>query len=202
MTLCRLKRAAKRLSSVLRAECARLVAGEAARRGGPQVSEHRHKLGAGPFVLVDRCVVLAVDAAVDGVNQAVALAAGRTLQKGGGEDAFAAGREDDVHRVVHPAGHHRLDAGAVGPAAEDVGGLRDERRLARTLIGLLREGALAPVDPAVRAEVRAVQVVGATGQRLALEPFAHAGRPRRRRRCRSASRCSAARRRRAIRRTT
>ena len=49
--------------------------------------------------------------------------------------------------------------------------LCDERRLAGPLIGLLREGALAPVNPAVGSEVRPVQVVGAAGQRLALEPF-------------------------------
>ena len=50
-------------------------------------------------------------------------------------------------------------------------GVRDERLPAGPLVGLLGERALAPVDPAVRAEVRAVQVVGAAGQRLALEPL-------------------------------
>ena len=39
------------------------------------------------------------------------------------------------------------------------------------LVGLLGEGPLAPVDPAVGAEIGAVQVVGAAGERLALEPF-------------------------------
>ena len=60
---------------------------------------------------------------------------------------------------------------AVGPAAEDVRGLGDERRLAGPLVGLLGERPLAPVDPAVGAEVGAVQVVGAAGERLALEPL-------------------------------
>ena len=64
---------------VLRTESARLVAGQAAGRGGSQVSEHRHELGSGPLVLVDRCVVFAVDAAVDGMDQAVALAAAGTV---------------------------------------------------------------------------------------------------------------------------
>ena len=63
--------------------------------------------------------------------------------------AFAAGREDDIDRVIHAAGHDRLDAGAIGPAAEDVGCAGDEWRLARPLVGLLGEGSLAPVDPAV-----------------------------------------------------
>ena len=39
------------------------------------------------------------------------------------------------------------------------------------LVGLLGERALGPVDPAVGPGVRAVQVVGAAGERLALEPF-------------------------------
>ena len=41
---------------------------------------------------------------------------------------------------------------------------------ARQRVLLLRERPLAPVDPAVGAEVRAVQVVGAAGERLAVEP--------------------------------
>ena len=76
-------------------------------------------------------MVLAVDAAVDGVDQAVALAAAGVLEERRREDALAAGREDDVDRVVHAAGHHRLDAGAVGPAAEDVRGARDEAAACR-----------------------------------------------------------------------
>src|SRR5262249_41523317 len=47
----------------------------------------------------------------------------------------------------------------------------DPGRLAGPLVRLLRKGALAPVDPAVGAEVRAMQVVGASGKRLALEPL-------------------------------
>ena len=46
--------------------------------------------------VVDGVVVLAVDAAVDRVDQAVALAAAGRLEEGRGEDALAAGREDDV----------------------------------------------------------------------------------------------------------
>ena len=60
---------------------------------------------------------------------------------------------------------------AIGPAAEDVGRAGDERRLARPLVGLLGERPFAPVDPAVGAEIGPVQVVGAAGQRLALEPL-------------------------------
>ena len=36
------------------------------------------------------------------------------------EDDVAARREDEIDRVVHAAGHHRFDAAAVRPRAEDV----------------------------------------------------------------------------------
>ena len=88
------------------------------------------------------------------------------------EDAFAARREDDIDRVVHAAGHDWLDAAAVGPASEDVRRLGDERRLAGALIPLLGKRSLGPVNPAVRAEIRAVQIVRAACQGLPLEPLA------------------------------
>ena len=121
--------------------------------------------------LEDRIMDLAVDAAVNRVDQAVALAAAGIHKEGRREDPLAAGSEDDVDRVVHAAGHDRLDAGSIRPAAEDMGRPRDERRLARPLVGLLGERPLAPVDPAVGPEIRAMQVVGAAGERLALEPL-------------------------------
>ena len=61
------------------------------------------------------------------------------------------GSEDDVDRVVHAAGHDRLDARSIGTAAEDVRRPGDKRRLARPLVGLLGKRPLAPVDPAVGA---------------------------------------------------
>src|SRR3989440_1219916 len=41
--------------------------------------------------------------------------------------ALAAGGEDDVDGVVHPAGHDRFKAGAVGAGAEDMRRARRER---------------------------------------------------------------------------
>ena len=105
------------------------------------------------------------------MNEAVALAAAGMDEEGGREDRLAAGGEDHVDRVVHAAGHDRLDARSIGPAAEDVGCLGHKRRLAGPRVRLLGKGSLAPVDPAVPAQVRPVQVVGAAGQGFALEPF-------------------------------
>ncbi len=121
--------------------------------------------------LKDGVVDLAVDAPVDGVDQAITLAAPGMDEERGGEDGFAAGGEDDIHGVIHPAGHDRFDAGPIGAAAEDVGRAGREGRSAGPLVGLAGESALAPVDPAVRAGIRPVEVVGASGERLAAEPF-------------------------------
>ena len=94
---------------VLRPESRRLIAVQPAGSRRPQVREHGHERRAGPFVLINRIVILAVDAAIDDVNQAVALAAGGMLEKRRGDNALAAGREHDIDGIVHAAGHHRLD---------------------------------------------------------------------------------------------
>lgn len=97
-----------------------VVGGQPARRGGAEVHENGHDLGAGSLVTVEDAVDLAVNAAVDGVDQAVALAAAGVDEERGGEDPLAARREHDVDRVVHAARHDRFDARAVGTGPEDV----------------------------------------------------------------------------------
>ena len=59
-----------------------------------------------------------------------------------------------------------FDRRVARPPAEDVRRARHERRLAGTLVGLLGERALGPVDPAVGTEIGSVQIVGAAGERL------------------------------------
>ena len=68
---------------IVLAEGVGLVAGQPARGGRAQVQQDRHDLGAGPLVggLEDRVVDLAVNAAVDRVDQAVALAAAGMLRR-------------------------------------------------------------------------------------------------------------------------
>src|SRR5205823_216484 len=75
------------------------------------------------------------------------------------------------HRVVHSAGHHRLEPAAVRSAAEYVRGARYEGSFAGAFVGLLGECALAPINPAVGTGVRSVQIIGAARQRFALEPL-------------------------------
>ena len=116
-------------------------------------------------------MVLAEDAAVDRVQETVALAVGGVLQERRREEAVAGRREHDIDGVVHAAGHHRLDAGAVGVRAEDVRGPRDERLAAGECVRLFGERALGPVDFPVGAGVRPVQVVRTPGERRPGEPL-------------------------------
>ena len=64
--------------------------------------QHRHQVGPVRGWLVDDVVVLAVDAAVDGVDQAVALAAGGVLEEGARKNPLAAGRERHVDGLSMP----------------------------------------------------------------------------------------------------
>src|SRR5438876_7870605 len=110
------------------------------------MGQHRHERWRRPLVLVDRVVVLAIDAAVNGMNDPVALAAAGRLEKGSGEDPFATGSEHDFDRVIHSSGHYRLDAGPVRPCTEYMGSPRYEWRLAGAIVGLFGESSFAPVD--------------------------------------------------------
>ena len=93
------------------------------------------------------------------------------LEKGGGQDPFAGGREGHIDRVVHAAVHDRFNHAVARTPAEDVRGLGHERGLAGPLVGLLGERTLGPVDRAVETEVGPMQIVRAAGERLPLEPL-------------------------------
>ncbi len=134
------------------------------------MAHHGHQV-ARPRVPVEDVVRLPVDAAIDGVDQGIAPARLWMLEKRRADDALAGRREGDVDGVVHAAGHDHFDRRIPRPPPEDVRGAGHERGLPQPLAGLLRERALGPVDPAVRTEIRPVQIVGAPGQRLALVPL-------------------------------
>src|SRR5438067_990167 len=116
----------------------RSIAGEAAGSRRPKMRQHRHEV-ASAFVTVEHVVHLSIDPAVDRVDDAVALPAFRMLQKCGGEEALAAGRESDLDRIIHPPGHDRLNPAASRTAPKDIGGPSDECWLACALIGLTGE---------------------------------------------------------------
>ncbi len=155
---------------VVAAEGGRLIARESRRNRRPEMRHHRHEI-AGSRVAVDDAMDLAIDAAVDCVHQRVAPPLLRMLEERCGEDAFPGGGEGHVHGVVHAAGHDDLDFAARRAPAQNVRRAGDERRLAGPLVGLLGERALRPVDPAVGPGIRPVQIVGAPGEGLSLEPF-------------------------------
>src|SRR5687768_4294381 len=120
---------------------------------------------------VEHVVNLAINSAVDGMDQPVTIAAAGMLQKGGGEDSLAASRAYHVDGIVHAAGHHWFDARPVWPRAKDVRRAGNKRLAGGERVALLSKGSFAPIDPAVPAQIRSVQVVGAAGQRFAFEPF-------------------------------
>src|SRR5205807_7661061 len=96
----------------LRTEGAGVIASQATGGRGAQVRHYRHERRTRPRMVVDHVMIFAIDAAVDGMNDAVAFSASRMLQERGREEALAARREDDVDGIVHAAGHHWLNPGA------------------------------------------------------------------------------------------
>src|SRR5262249_44234023 len=117
---------------------------------------HRHQRWAGPWMVVNDVMIFAIDAAVDRINKAIAFCAAGMLQNRRREDALAARTEDYIDRVVHAAGHDRLNPGAIGLAAKNVGGARHQWRFTGPFIRLLGKGPLAPINPAIRTEIGTV----------------------------------------------
>ncbi len=120
--------------------------------------------------LEDRVVNLAVDAAVNGVDQAVALAAAGMNKERGGEDPLSARSENHVNGIVHAASHHRFDRTAFRRLAKDVSRAGPEGR-SRSGVDLLGKCPFTPVDPTVQPRIRSVKVIGATRERLTFEPL-------------------------------
>src|ERR1043166_3136717 len=59
----------------------------------------------------------------------------------------------------------------VRPSAENMRGSAGKSPSSWQLISLLGKSSFAPINPAIRAKIRPMQIVGATSQRLALVPF-------------------------------
>lgn len=106
---------------------------------------------------------------LDGVEKSVALTAGGVRKESAREEQRARGCPDEPHGIVHAGGDDRLERSALRPAAKDVGGAGLKITPVRQRVPLLGEGAFAPVDPAIRAEVRAVKIIRAAGQRHAID---------------------------------
>src|SRR5260370_30805622 len=98
-------------------------------------------------MIVDNIMILAIDAAVNRVNEPIALTAARMLKKGGRENPFAAGREHHPHRVIHAARHDRLEAATLGPAPEDMSSPGRESVRFSPLVGLFVSHPPSPVHP-------------------------------------------------------
>ena len=160
----------KQVALILAAEDPGGIDGLGAGSGRAQVQHGRQQIP-GLGVAVKDAVRFSVDAAMDGVDDAVPAAQFRVLNESGRQQPFSPGREDHVHGVVHSPRQDRLDPRISGPSPEDVGGAGHQGRTVGPFVGLLGEGSLGPVDPSVQSQVGAVQIVGATGEGLAGEPF-------------------------------
>src|SRR4051794_41704683 len=117
---------------------------------------------------IENVVLFSVDAAVDSVGEAVVARV--AVEVRAGKDHFAIGHEGDVNRVIHAGGDDGLKTSAVGAAAKDVGGFGGEI-LSVYFVCLFGECAFTPIDVAVGTGIWAMQVVGATGECSAFEPF-------------------------------
>ena len=140
-----------------------------ARRRRAEVRHDRHQL-ASARVSIEDAVLFAPHAAIDRVQDAVALAAAGIHKKSPAQKPLARRRKDDVHGVVHAARHHHFAPAAIGPRAEKMRGTGDEIAPVGQPVRLLGKCAFAPINKTIRPRIRPVQIVRATGQRFAIEP--------------------------------
>ena len=145
------------------------MAVEAARSSGAEMRKCRQQ-SAGAGMAIEDAMVFPVDATVKGVDQPVALTAARVDKERARHDPLPFRREHDVDGVVHAAGQHRLEFTRIVAGAEDVAGAGRPAGTAGEIVALLGKGPLAPVDPAIAAEVGAVEIVGTAGERLGVKP--------------------------------
>jgi len=142
---------------------------QAAGRGTADVDEHGHEV-AGPFVTGEHAMILAVDAAVDRMHDAVAPAIGRPLEERRRQKPLAGARECHVDRIVHASGENDLQFRAVGPGPKHVRGTGRPAGPADEVVRLFRERPLREIDPPVTACIRSVQVIAAAREGLAVVP--------------------------------
>src|SRR5688500_15481231 len=101
-------------------------------------------------MIIQHVVRLAISSSVYPMNQPIAPPPTRMLEEGAVENPFPFPRENHIHGIIHPAGHHGLDPAALGPAPKDMRGTAREIFPARQFMHLVRERPFAPVDPSIR----------------------------------------------------
>ena len=131
-------------------------------RSRAEVRENRHEI-ARLSMVVDHIVDFAVDTTIDRMDEPIPLAAAWMLKKSGGKDALAFRSEGDVDRIIHSSGHDGLYNTTFGATPKNMRSASLERSCSVPLILLFGKCTLAPVDPAIQTEVRAMQVIGAAG---------------------------------------
>ena len=149
------------------------VAAQAAFGGVAGLVKRVHQLRTGAFhpAVFQRIMLLPEHSAVNRVRNAVTVTGLAEVNERAGEDGFAFRREGDFNRVVHAAGHDEVQVRAIGPRTINVRRAVVDLAAIAKGVRLLSEGAFRPVEVAVRAEVRTVDVIRAARERAALEPL-------------------------------
>lgn len=131
---------------------------------------HDRQEAAGGPVVVERVVFLSIASAVNGVSDSVAFAARRVLEKSAGEKAFALWSDGEFDWIIHASIHDCFNWSAFKSSAVDVGSSGSEGLSIAEGEILRGESALGPVNPAVAAEIWAVEIVVAVSRGAGVEP--------------------------------
>src|SRR3954462_950927 len=123
---------------------------------------YRHQI-AGLFVAVSHFIDLPVNAAINGMYESVAMPGFVGDEECPAKNPFSFRRESKSHGIIHPTRKNRFQSSVVGASAENVSSPAFEVFAVSEFVGLFRKRAFTPVNPAIRAKIRAVQIVRATG---------------------------------------
>ena len=153
-------------------QVARISEGVAARHthaggsGGAHLLEHGEQASGARVVLEDSVIDPPKNAAVNGVQDAVAFPASREVKKGATQEPGSGGGKRKPDRVVHPPGEDHLQLRAIGPGPKHVGRSRNQRAPIGQGERLLGKLPFAPVKESVGAGIGAMQIVSTPTHRL------------------------------------
>src|SRR6267142_3043166 len=99
----------KKIVAIFSAENLRVVARQTGRSRRTKMREHRHHIGTRARMAIENRMDFAVYAAVNRVDQSIALPAAGMLEEGGRENPLAGRSENTINRIIHATRHHRLD---------------------------------------------------------------------------------------------
>ena len=112
----------------------------------------------------------AVHSAIHRVQNTVAPAGLGQIKEGAAQKALPYVTKGQPNRVVHPPGDDHFELTAIRTSAIDMGGTRLEGPPITKHVVLRSKSSLAPVEKAIRSQIRTVHVVAATFDGSTVEP--------------------------------